>query len=117
MLIVTGGEVYTKTTGLDTIKYLTYRNSHGLVIFTTSAGEEVLFQFGGSLSNDTYLLHISNMTWEMIPLDSTTPPLNGLFGIAYSKDNVYIVGGANFNTGLLAGYFDGIWGFNVPICK
>ncbi|CAG8558592.1 10877_t:CDS:10 [Gigaspora rosea] len=101
MLIVTGGEVSTDPnysgiqvfdltkgmSGLDTIKYLTYRNSHGLVIFTTSAGEEVLFQFGGSLSNDTYLLHISNMTWEMIPLDSTTPPLNGLFGIAYSKDN------------------------------
>ncbi|CAG8753718.1 2132_t:CDS:2 [Gigaspora margarita] len=111
----TSGTWYTpKTTGLDTVKYLTYRNSHRLVIFTTSAGEEVLFQFGGSPSNDTYLLHISNMTWETIPLDSTTPPPNGLFGIAYSKDNVYIVGGSSdFNGGL----FSDIWGFNVPTRK
>ncbi|CAG8449242.1 7698_t:CDS:2 [Dentiscutata heterogama] len=111
----TSGTWYTpQTTGLDTVKYLTYRNSHRLVIFTTSAGEEVLFQFGGSPSNDTYILHISNMTWETIPLDSTTPPPNGLFGIAYSKDNVYIVGGSSdFNGGIFAD----VWGFNVPTRK
>ncbi|CAG8574658.1 17897_t:CDS:2 [Dentiscutata erythropus] len=109
------GTWYTpQTTGLDTVKYLQYRNSHRLVIFTTSAGEEVLFQFGGSPSNDTYILHISNMTWETIPIDSTTPPPNGLFGIAYSKDNVYIVGGSSdFNTGVFAD----VWGFNVPTRK
>ncbi|CAG8498742.1 16438_t:CDS:10, partial [Racocetra persica] len=111
----TSGTWYTpQTTGLDTVKYLTYRNSHSLVIFTTSAGEEVLFQFGGSPSNDTYLLHISNMTWETIPLDKTTPPPNGLFGMTYSKDNVYIIGGSSdFNGGLFAD----VWGFNVPTRK
>ncbi|CAG8500780.1 17060_t:CDS:2 [Acaulospora morrowiae] len=108
----TSGQWYTpKTSNLDTVKYLTYVNSHRLVIFKTSFGDEVLFQFGGSPANDTYLLHIGNMTWETIPKGSTTPPPNGLFGIGYSKDNVYIVGGSSdFNGGVFAA----VWGFNVP---
>ncbi|CAG8616078.1 5136_t:CDS:2, partial [Cetraspora pellucida] len=118
VLIVTGGGVisdvnYKGIQAFDLTKG-TSGTCHSLVIFTTSAGEEVLFQFGGSPSNDTYLLHISNMTWETIPLDSTTPPPNGLFGMAYSKDNVYIIGGSSdFNGGL---FYD-VWGFNVPTRK
>ncbi|CAG8783795.1 17092_t:CDS:2, partial [Acaulospora colombiana] len=106
----TSGQWYTpKTSNLDTVQHLTYLNSHRLVIFKTSFGDEVLFQFGGSPSNDTYLLHIGNMTWETIPKGSTTPPPNGLFGIGYSKDNVYIVGGTSDFDGTL---YSSVWGFN-----
>ncbi|KAG9287097.1 hypothetical protein G9A89_000991 [Geosiphon pyriformis] len=103
-----------KTTGMDTTKFLKYRDSHRAISGITSFKEEFVFVFGGYKSNDTYILRVANMTWETIPIMSNSPPQNGLFGIAYSKDNVYIVGGtSDFNGGL----FNQIWGFNVPTRK
>ncbi|CAG8553962.1 7038_t:CDS:2 [Paraglomus brasilianum] len=115
----TSGSWYTpKTTGLDTVKNLLYRDSHRSIVVKTSLGDEFMFIFGGEQSNDTYILNAKNLTWETVPKGPDTPPYNGLFCITSAKDNVYILGGTSMLTGTNYGdFYSDVWAFNIPTRK
>jgi len=54
------------TKGLNASQYLSHRRGHKSIVVQTE-DEEVLFIFGGSGSNDAFILNVKNSTWETVP--------------------------------------------------
>ncbi|CAG8536607.1 10027_t:CDS:2 [Paraglomus occultum] len=100
------GSWYTPNTkGLNTSQHLS-RRGHKSIVVQTSEGEEVLFIFGGSESNDAFILNVKSSIWETITEGPDAPPPMDIFAMTFSKDNIYIIGPLTSGKNL--------WAFHIP---
>ncbi|CAG8496481.1 10309_t:CDS:2 [Paraglomus brasilianum] len=95
------------TRGLNTSQHLSHRRGHKSIVVKTLS-EEVLFIFGGSESNDAFILNVKNSTWEAVHTGPDAPPSMGAFAITSSKDKIYIIGTPTEESGR------NLWAFNIP---
>ncbi|CAG8612231.1 11242_t:CDS:2, partial [Paraglomus occultum] len=83
---------------------------HKSIVVQTSAGEEVLFIFGGT--DYTFILNLEYSRLENVTeTEDAPPPYMDEFALTSSKDNIYIISGRTEESGR------NLWGFNIPTRK
>ncbi|CAG8582353.1 3143_t:CDS:2 [Ambispora gerdemannii] len=107
-----------KTNNLDSRGLIAHRDSHRAIYVKATAGNEIIFVFSGAfgsqMRNDSYILHVGNMTWEKVPVGTQyAPPALAFSSLVTFKDNIFVVSGSGSMSSSWD-YSDQIWAFNIP---